>query len=48
MSGGVDKGCGLDLMWLWLWPAAVALIGPLAWEPPYAEGTALQKQKKKK
>ena len=27
-------------------PAAVALIGPLAWEPPYAaEGAALKRQK---
>ena len=28
--------------------AAVALIGPLAWEPPYAAGAALKSQKKKK
>ena len=27
---------------------AVALIGPLAWEPPYAMGGALKKQTKKK
>ena len=33
---------------LWLWPAAVAPIGPLAWEPPYAESKALKRQKKKK
>ena len=32
----------LALLWLWLWPAAVALIGPLAWEPPYASGAALK------
>ena len=40
-------GCGLDLAWLWLWcrPAAVALIGPLAWEPPYAVGVALKRKK---
>ena len=26
-------------------PAAVAPIGPLAWEPPYAAGAALERQK---
>ena len=36
------------LLWLWCRLAAVALIGPLAWEPPYAAGTALKRQKKKK
>ena len=41
-------------MWLWLWcrPEAIALIRPLAWEPPYAMGAALKdketKKKKKK
>ena len=40
---------GLDpaLLWLWLWPTAVAPIGPLAWEPPYAKGLALKSEKKK-
>ena len=28
------------LLWLWFRPAAAALIGPLAWEPPYAAGMA--------
>ena len=28
-------------------PAATALIGPLAWEPPYATGVALKRQKTK-
>ena len=28
------------LLWLWWRPAAAALIGPLAWEPPYAAGAA--------
>ena len=28
--------------------AAVALIGPLAWESPYAEGEVLKRQKDKK
>ena len=36
------------LLWLWLWPAAIALIGPLAWEPPCATGAALKDKKKKK
>ena len=38
----------LTLLWLWCRPAAVALIGPLAWEPPYAMGAALKSKKKKK
>ena len=36
------------LLWLWRRPAATALTGPLAWEPPYAAGAALEKTKKKK
>ena len=32
---------------LWCRLAAAALIGPLGWELPYAEGAALKKQKKK-
>ena len=41
---------GLDLVLLWLWRrlAAVALIRPLAWDPPYTAGAALKKAKKKK
>ena len=35
------------MLWLWCRPAATALIGPLAWEPPYASGAALTKNKKK-
>ena len=37
-------------MWLWLWgrPAAVALIRPLAWEPPDVTGAALKRQKDQK
>ena len=47
MSCGVGHRCGLDLVFLWLWsrPAAVALIGPLAWEPPHAEGVAPKKRR---
>ena len=39
-----------DLAWLWLWCrlAAVALIRPLAWEPPCAMSVALKRQKTKK
>ena len=38
-----------DLVWLWLWHrlVATALIGRLAWEPPYTWGVALKRQKKK-
>ena len=50
MSYGVGRRHGSDLVLLWLWcrPAATAPTGPLAWEPPYAAGAALKKQKKKK
>jgi len=34
------------LLWLWCRPAAVAPIGPLAWEPPYAAGVALKSKNK--
>ena len=33
------------LLWLWCRPAATAPIGPLAWEPPYAVGVVLKRQK---
>ena len=33
---------------VWYRPAAVALIGPLAWASPYAMGAALKSQKTKK
>ena len=36
------------LLWLWCRLAAVALIRPLAWEPPYAPGMALKSKKKKR
>ena len=35
-------------MLLWHRPAATALIPPLAWGPPYAEGAALKRQRKRK
>ena len=49
MSCGVVRRCSPDpaLLWLWCRPAAVALMGPLAWELPYATRTALKKEKEK-
>ena len=35
------------LLWLWCKLAATAPIRPLAWEPPYAMGAALRRQKKR-
>ena len=35
------------LLWLWRGPAAAALIGPLAWEPPCATGSGPRKGKKR-
>ena len=34
------------LLWLWCRPAASALIGPLAWDTPYAMGATLRRQNK--
>ena len=50
MNCGVGFRCYSDPMLLWLCygPAATAPLGPLAWEPPYAPGEALERQKKKK
>ena len=44
MSCGVSHRGSLDLVLLWFWHrlAAVALIGPLTWEPPYAASAALK------
>ena len=55
-GSGIARSCGVghrrssDLALLWLWHKLVAavLIRPLAWEPPYATGEALKKDKKKK
>ena len=38
----------LALLWLWRRPAAVALIRPLVWKPPYAMGADLKNKKKKR
>ncbi len=50
MSCGVGCRRSSDpaLLWLWRRPVATALIRPLAWEPPYAAGVALEMQKDKK
>ena len=49
-SCSVAHRCGSDpaLLWLWCRPVAAAMIQPLAWELPYAEGTALKRKRKKK
>ena len=38
-----------DLAWLWLWCRLMttAPIRPLAWDPPYAAGVALKRNKKR-
>ena len=50
MSCGVGHRRGLDptLLWLWREQVAVAPIGPLAWEPPYAAGAAQEMAKRQK
>ena len=48
MSCGIGHRHGSDLALLWHRPVATALVEPLAWEPPYATGMALKRQKKKK
>ena len=49
MSRGVGHRFSLDLALLWMWykPVATALIQLLAWEPPYAVGMTLKRQKRK-
>ena len=50
MSCGVGCRRGLypALLWLWCKLAATAPNRPLAWEPPYAVGAVLKRQKRKK
>ena len=50
MSCGVGRRRGLDpeLLWLWCRPTATGPIRPLAWEPSYAAGAALEKAKRQK
>ena len=47
MSCGVGQRFSSDpaLLWLWYKLAATGPIRPLAWEPPYAAGAALKRQK---
>ena len=47
MSCGVGHRQGSDpeLLWLWRGLVATALIRPVAWDPPYAVGGALEKAK---
>ena len=49
MSCGVGLRHGLDPAWLWQGciPAAVALIRPLAWEPPCAAGVTLKRKEER-
>ena len=48
MNCGVGCRHGLDPELLWHGPVTTALIGPLAWEPPYAIGVVLKKKGPKK
>ena len=50
MSCGVGCRCSWDptLLWLWRRLEATALIGPLAWDPPYAAETAQEMAKRRK
>ena len=50
MSCGAGHRRGSDPVFLWPWcrPAAEALIGPPAWELPYAAGAALKSPPPKK
>ena len=47
-SRGVGHRWSLDLvvLWLWCWPAAAALIGPLAWKRLYGTGVVQKKERK--
>ena len=44
---GLRRSSDLALLWLWCRQVATALIRPLSWEPPYATGVTLKRQKKK-
>ena len=52
LSCGVGHRHSLDLVLLWLWrrlaAKAMALIRPLAWEPPHAAGAAQEIAKRQK
>ena len=42
---GCRQGSDPAVLWLWCWSVAIAPTGLLAWEPPYATGAALKRQK---
>ena len=42
----VTDACDPALLWLWRRSTAAAPTGPLAWEPPFATGAALEKAKR--
>ena len=44
-GAGHRRGSDHELLWLWHRLVATAPIGPVPWEPPYAEGMALERQK---
>ena len=46
MSCGCRCGSDPELLWLWHRRVAVAPVRPLIWEPPYAMGAGLKRQKK--
>ena len=48
VSYGVGRRYGSNLALLWLWHRLAAAPRPLALEPPYATGVALERPKKKK
>ena len=48
MTVGRRPGLDPKLLWLWRRPVATAPIRPLVWEPPNAEGAALEKAKRQK
>ena len=45
---GHRRSSDLTLPWLWHRLVATAPIRPLAWEPPYASGSGLEKAKRQK
>ena len=45
---GHRRDSNLMLLWLWWRHLAIAPIWPLAWEPQYAEGSVLEREKKNK
>ena len=47
IPGPAQRGKDLVLLWLWGRLAATALIQPLVWELPYAEGAALKSKTNK-